>query len=154
MTYIEPIRFMQGVHEGPFIEGPYFFFSKGVLEIMSKFIEIEAIDLTKSTPPSRTTQGMHSSSSKLRSWSAMDHLHQANHRIHLLDKVFNIDAAIGALSIRPTVGPASLTYKVNVTLLYRTFSYTSRQNKVQQIPTTVKKEAICMLFILYYIVRG
>ena len=86
---------------------------------------IEAIDLTKSTPPSRTTQGMHSSSSKLRSRSAMDHLHQANHRIHLLDKVFNINAAIGALSIQPIVGPVSLTYKVNVTLLYRIFSYTS-----------------------------
>jgi hypothetical protein len=86
---------------------------------------IEAIDLTKSTPPSRTTQGMHFSSSKLRSWSAMDYLHQANCQIHLLDKVFNIDAAVGALSVRPIVGSASLTYKVNVTLLYRTFSYTS-----------------------------
>jgi hypothetical protein len=84
----------------------------------------------------------------------MDHLHQANHRIHLLDKVFNIDAAIGALSVRPTVGLVSLTYKVNVTLLYRTFSYTSRQNKVQQIPTTVKEEAICMLSILYYVVQS
>jgi hypothetical protein len=115
---------------------------------------IEAIDLTKSTPPSRTTQGTHSSSSKLRFRSAMDHLHQANHQIHLLDKVFNIDAAVGALSVRPTVGPASLTYKVNVTLLYRTFSYTSQQNKIQQIPTTVKEEAICTLFILYYIVRS
>jgi hypothetical protein len=115
---------------------------------------IEAIDLTKSTPPSRTTQGMHFSSSKLRSRSAMDYLHQANCRIHLLDKVFNIDAAAGALSVRPTVGSASLTYKVNVTLLYRTFSYTSRQNKIQQIPTTVKEEAISKLFILCNIVRS
>ena len=115
---------------------------------------MEAIDLTKSTPPSRTTQGTHFRSSKTRFRSAMDHLHQANHQIRLLDKVFDINAATNALSVRHTSGPASLTYKVNVTLLYRTFSYTSRQNKVQQIPTTVKEEAICTLFILYSIVRG
>jgi hypothetical protein len=108
---------------------------------------IEAIDLTKSTPPSRTTQGTHFRSSKTRFQSAMDHLHQANHQIRLLDKVFDINAATNTLSVRHTSGPASLTYKVNVTLLYRTFSYTSRQNKVQQIPTTVKEEAICTLFI-------
>ena len=68
---------------------------------------------------------MHASSSKLRFWNVIDYLHQANHRIHLLDKVFNIDATVGALSVQPTISSASLTYKVNVTLLYRTFSYTS-----------------------------
>jgi hypothetical protein len=55
----------------------------------------------------------------------MDHLHQANHQIHLLDKVFDINVAIGALSVQPIASLSSLTYKVNVTLLYRTFSYTS-----------------------------
>lgn len=86
---------------------------------------IEAIDVTKSTPLSHITQGMYSSSSKLRFQSAMDHLYQANHQIHLLDKVFNINIAIGTLSVQPIVSLVSLIYKVNVTLLYRTFLYTS-----------------------------
>ena len=40
---------------------------------------IEAIDLTKSILLSCTTQGIHTSSSKLRFRSAIDYLHQANY---------------------------------------------------------------------------
>ena len=60
------------------------------------------------------------------SQSAMDHLKKANEWVRILDRAFNIDVAIDALSIRPTIGPLALTFKVNVTLNVETIRYTSR----------------------------
>ena len=84
--------------------------SKAVLQ------PIPAIDLTENTPPARTKSGRRSCSAKPRSRSAMDHLHIANYRIHLSDRIFNTDVAASAMSMRPRAGPVSLTYKVNMTL--------------------------------------
>ena len=84
----------------------------------------------------------------------MDLLKKANDRVRMLDRAFNIDAAADALSVRPTIGPLALTFKVNVTLNVETVRYTSRQNKVNNILTSLKQEIICKFLLAYIIVQS
>jgi hypothetical protein len=68
----------------------------------------------------------------------MDLLKKANNQVCILDRAFNINAAADALSIQPTISLLALTFKVNVTLNVETVRYTSQQNKVNNILTSLK----------------
>ena len=55
----------------------------------------------------------------------MDHLTIANKRVHFQDRIFNIDAAASALSVRLQASPTSLSYRVNVTLIHTLYCFKS-----------------------------
>jgi hypothetical protein len=97
-------------------------------EIASKAVlqPVNPIDLTDATPPARTKSGRQSCPSTPRSQSAMDHLYIANERVRFRDRIFNIDAAASALSVRPQASPSSLSYRVNVTLIHTLYCFKSR----------------------------
>jgi hypothetical protein len=84
----------------------------------------------------------------------MDHLKIANEQVCMLDRAFNIDIAIDALSIRPTISLLALTFKVNVTLNVETIRYTSRQNKINNILISLKQEIIYKFLLVYIIIQS
>ena len=71
-----------------------------------------------------------------------------------MDKAFNINAAADTLSIQPTISPLALTFKVNVTLNVETIHYTSQQNKVNNILTSLKQETIGKFLLVYIVVQS
>jgi hypothetical protein len=106
----------------------------------------EAIDLTKGSSlvgPSRTKISRRPRSiKKPQARSAIDLLYIANARVRLKDRIFNIDVAASAMSIRPLVGPMSLSYKVNITLLHEVYHYKSRMAKDLVLRTSQGEEVL------------
>jgi hypothetical protein len=122
-------------------------------EIASKAVlqPIDPIDLTDATPLARTKSGRRSCPSIPRSQSAMDHLHIANKRVHFHDRVFNIDAAASALSVRPRASPASLSYRINITLIHTLYCFKSRDARHMNLRVTILEDILSKLLpILKY----
>jgi hypothetical protein len=56
----------------------------------------------------------------------MDHLYIANKQVRFQDKIFNTDAAASALSVQQRSSPASLFYRVNITLIHTLYCFKSQ----------------------------
>jgi hypothetical protein len=56
----------------------------------------------------------------------MDHLHTTNKRVHLQDRIFNINVAVSTLSVQLQGSPTSLSYRVNITLIHTLYCFKSR----------------------------
>lgn len=128
-------------------------------EIASKAVlwPIDPIDLTDATPLARTKSGRQSCSTRSR--SAMDYLHIANERVCFQDRVFNIDAAASALSVRPQASPTALSYRVNVTLIHTLYCFKSRDAQQMNLWVTILEDILskfllalkyCTILILSY----
>ena len=58
-----------------------------------------------------------------------DYIDFANRQAYAKERKNNIDAGSGVISVQPTLGPAALSYKVNVTLIHEQYVYKSKEQK-------------------------
>jgi hypothetical protein len=131
-------------------------------EITSKAVlrPVDPIDLTNATPLARTKSGRQScpstprsqSASTLWSQSAMDHLHTANKRVRFQDRIFNIDVAVSALSVRLQGSPTSLSYRVNITLIHTLYCFKSQDAWQMNLWVTISEDILSKFYLFQSVV--
>jgi hypothetical protein len=76
----------------------------------------------------------------------MDHLHTANKRVRFQDRIFNIDAAASALSVRLRGSPTSLSYRVNITLIHTLYCFKSRDARQMNLRVTILEDILSKFY--------
>jgi len=77
----------------------------------------------------------------------MDHLYAANKRVRFQDRIFNIDAAANALSVRPQSSPTSLSYRVNITLIHTLYCFKSRDARQMNLRVTISEDILSKFYL-------
>jgi len=97
---------------------------------------LQLIDFTTLSLATCTTLGTLSNPLIQQFRSAQDLLYTTNYYVCTKDRIFNINAASSTVFVQLTLSLTFLLYKVNLTLIYKTYSYKSAINKIIDLRTS------------------